>query len=202
MSTALQLPKTIPLMPLPGVVLMPHALLPLFIFEHRYREMLSDCLETHRIYAVPMMKPGVQEVTCLEEMCDVAGVGLIRACVNNPDGTSNLILQGLRRVKIRRLFEDFSYRTGEVEELRIHTESPALESASLENLRQLCEAVRDAGHPLPPVLDEQLQNDQAHPSDLADLAGSAFVKDPIRLQELLEELIVEKRIEKLLDFLR
>lgn len=198
----LQLPKIIPLMPLPGVVLMPHAMLPLFIFEERYREMVADCLQADRVYMVPQMKPGVQEVTGIADIFPIAGVGLIRACVENPDGTSNLILQGLARVRIRKLHEDRAYRTGEIEPLPSKPEIEGISIRNFEALKGLCIKVQNAGHPLPPLLEKHLNDEDADPGDLADLACSAFVKDPLHLQELLEEPVVEKRIGKLLKFLR
>ena len=58
MSSSLTLPKQLPVMPLPGAVLFPHALLPLYIFEPRYRQMLADALHSNRMFSVAMQKPG------------------------------------------------------------------------------------------------------------------------------------------------
>ncbi|MFL6597797.1 MAG: LON peptidase substrate-binding domain-containing protein, partial [Chthoniobacterales bacterium] len=49
MSSSITLPKQLPVMPLPGAVLFPHALLPLYIFEPRYRKMLEHALQRHRM---------------------------------------------------------------------------------------------------------------------------------------------------------
>ena len=54
------LPEQVPVMPLPGAVLFPHALLPLYIFEPRYREMLEHALSHHRMFAVATLKPPVR----------------------------------------------------------------------------------------------------------------------------------------------
>jgi Lon protease-like protein len=141
-------------------------------------------------------------VSGLQDIFPVAGVGLIRACVENPDGTSNLILQGLKRVRIRKLHEDFPYRTGEVEELLCDAGEQPQQARSLDALQELCQRIQEAGHPLPPLLEKHLRSDEADAGDLADLACSAFVKDPLLLQQLLEEPVVEKRIGKLLKFLQ
>ena len=44
-------------MPLPGAVLFPYALLPLYIFEPRYRKMLEQALQLHRMFCVALIKP-------------------------------------------------------------------------------------------------------------------------------------------------
>ena len=86
-------------MPLPGAVLFPHALLPLYIFEPRYRDMLDHALRHHRMFCVTLIKPSCPQWLAPEDFFHVASVGLIRACVGRGDGTSNLILQGLDRVR-------------------------------------------------------------------------------------------------------
>src|ERR1044072_3655246 len=99
MSSPVTLPAKLPVMPLPGAVLFPHALLPLYIFEPRYRDMLKHALQRHRMFCVALIKPSCPEWHAPEDFFHVAPVGLIRACVGRGDGTSNLILQGLRRVR-------------------------------------------------------------------------------------------------------
>src|SRR4030095_4347458 len=93
------LPDEIPVMPLPGAVLFPNALLPLYIFEPRYREMLEHALKRDRMFSVALIKPSCVEWHAPEDFFHLATVGLIRACVGRGDGTSNLILQGLQLVR-------------------------------------------------------------------------------------------------------
>src|SRR3989304_379585 len=93
-------------MTLPNATLFPHALLPLFIFEPRYRRMLSDALESHRMFSVAMQRPGNSP----ESPLPVAGLGLIRVCVGHKDGTSHLILQGMARVELGEVARYKPYR--------------------------------------------------------------------------------------------
>ena len=58
-----EIPSSVPVMVLPGALLFPHALLPLYIFEQRYREMLSYCLQSDRMFCVALIRPGVEEAT-------------------------------------------------------------------------------------------------------------------------------------------
>ncbi|PYI88642.1 MAG: hypothetical protein DMF03_09985 [Verrucomicrobia bacterium] len=97
------LPEQAAVMPLPGALLFPHALLPLYIFEPRYREMLDHALARERMFCVTLIKPDRLQWKSPDDFFHVATIGLIRACVGRGDGTSNLILQGLQRVH----FTDF-----------------------------------------------------------------------------------------------
>ncbi len=94
----MELPAQMGVMTLPGVTLFPQSMLPLYIFEPRYRRMLLESLETHRLICIAMRRPG-----SIREMPElVAGIGLIRASVDHENGTSHLVLQGLTRVKLGR----------------------------------------------------------------------------------------------------
>ena len=57
MDDSITLPDQVPVMPLPGALLFPHALLPLHIFEPRYQEMLEHALSEHRMFCVALVKP-------------------------------------------------------------------------------------------------------------------------------------------------
>src|SRR2546430_1072631 len=99
MDQSITLPDQVPVMPLPGALLFPNALLPLHIFEPRYQQMLEHALREHRMFSVALIKPQRNQWRTTDDFFQTAGVGLIRACVGRGDGTSNLILQGLRRVR-------------------------------------------------------------------------------------------------------
>src|ERR1041385_122674 len=98
----MKIPREVPVMTLPNATLFPQALLPLYIFEPRYRQMLADALHSNRMFSVAMQKPG----TTRETPSPVAGLGLIRVSVGHRDGTSHLILQGLAPVEFEQAVRD------------------------------------------------------------------------------------------------
>src|SRR5437868_9580931 len=106
----MEIPDEVAVMTLPNATLFPQALLPLYIFEPRYRRMLADALISHRMFIVAMQKPG----RIRETPSSVAGLGLIRVSVDNPDGTSHLILQGVTRVELAETLQYKPYRTHRV----------------------------------------------------------------------------------------
>jgi Lon protease-like protein len=109
----MDLPHEVPVMTLPNATLFPQALLPLYIFEPRYRQMLADALHARRMLAVAMRKPKATRDTPTE----IGGLGLIRVSVAHKDGTSHLILQGLTRVKLGKAVRHRPYRVHAIEPL-------------------------------------------------------------------------------------
>jgi Lon protease-like protein len=111
MEVEIQVPDEVPVMTLPNLAFFPQALLPLHIFEPRYRRMLTDVLETNRIFAVACLDTGAAAASLSSEPPHrVACIGLVRACQKNDNGTSNLLLQGLCRVSIEAIVSEEPYR--------------------------------------------------------------------------------------------
>jgi Lon protease-like protein len=95
--------ERLPIFPLYRVQLFPSSLLPLYVFEPRYREMTAACLEGGGggFMAVASLRPGFREqYEGRPPVRRTAGVGKIVAHRKNPDGTYNILLRGLGRVRI------------------------------------------------------------------------------------------------------
>lgn len=188
-------------MPLPSAVLFPHALLPLYIFEPRYRRMLEHALQKHRMFCVTLIKPSCPDWHASEDFFHLATAGLIRACVGRGDGTSNLILQGLRRVRFTGFQQEKPFpiaRIGAVESRDPTTvETEALGAKVLE----LYGSLKRDRRQLPVKLDRYL-SELRDLEMLADLIASTFVNDPLRRQRLLEERSVNQRLRSLITYLR
>jgi Lon protease-like protein len=190
------LPATLPVMVLPGVTLFPNALLPLYIFEPRYREMLEEALGAGRMLAMAM--PRNEEESDVEM---IAGAGLVRACIRNDNGTSNLILQGVCRVRFIGWDQLSPYRIARVEELRSNEgEHHDLES-KVTQLHALCARFKEQGIELPSQFEAYL-NQITNIGVITDLVASTLVADPRVRQMLLEEVEIPRRLEKLLAGLR
>ena len=201
MEASAILPEQVPVMPLPGALLFPHALLPLYIFEARYRDMLEHALSHHRMFAVALLKPQRTEWDSAADFFQIAGVGLIRACVGRDDGTSNLILQGLERVRFTGFEQEAPFPIATIERLESdYTASVETEALSAKVL-ELYAKFKGDGRQLPARVDEYL-SDLEDPEMLADLVASTFVTDALRRQRVLEELSVNQRLRLLIRYLR
>ena len=149
MDQSITLPDQVPVMPLPGALLFPHALLPLHIFEPRYQEMLEHALREHRMFAVALIKPQRSQWKSTGDFYHVAGVGLIRACVGRSDGTSNLILQGLSRARFTGFEQDAPFPIAHIEPLESETSSSVETDALGAKVIELYSKLKGAGRQLP-----------------------------------------------------
>src|SRR6185295_1712580 len=112
------LPPTIPLFPLPDVVLFPNVFLPLHIFEPRYREMVGQAIEGDRIIGMVLLRPGWEgDYEGRPEIYPVGCAGLITHADRTSDGRYNLVLRGFQKFRVRREDHSRSYRVAEIDTL-------------------------------------------------------------------------------------
>jgi Lon protease-like protein len=110
LTETIEIPDEVGVIILKECVLFPQAIMPLYIFEPRYRQMLSDTLSGDRLFAVGCLDESARSAADDEPPGKVVCVGMIRACKKNEDGTSNLILQGLNRVRVIETLSRDPYR--------------------------------------------------------------------------------------------
>ena len=211
----MNLPPEVPVMILPNATLFPQALLPLYIFEPRYRKMLSDCLETHRMFCVAMQRPGATR----ETPAPVAGLGVVRVSVEHKDATSHLILQGLARVQICETVRYKPYRKNRIELLTPSQASGSATDTLVEKLKDLLEQRVRLGLPFPfPVAPAPAPGPSqpggippaevlkylgaiSDPEQLADLVSCAVLPNAAERQTILETVEVDSRLRQLISFL-
>lgn len=195
------LPSEVPIMPLPGAVLFPNALLPLYIFEPRYRDMLEHALKHERMFSVALIKPSCAEWHAPEDFFHLATVGLIRACVGRGDGTSNLVLQGLHRVRFTNFEQETPFPVAKIDLVKTSGDTTVETEALGEKVVELYRKLKRAERKLPPKVDRYLTQ-LGDLEMLADLVASTFVDDPLRRQKMLEETSVNQRLRLLITFLQ
>jgi len=201
MSPSITLPEQLPVMPLPGAVLFPHALLPLYIFEPRYRKMLEHALQRHRMFCVTLIKPSCPDWQATEDFFHLATAGLIRACVERSDGTSNLILQGLRRVRFTSFEQEKPFPIVSIDIMESREPTTVETEALGTKVIELYGSLKHDHRQLPAKLDQYL-SELRDLEMLADLMASTFVNDPLRRQRLLEERSLNQRLRFLIRYLR
>src|ERR1700730_8033897 len=198
----MELAHHVPVMPLSGAVLFPHALLPLYIFEPRYREMLEHALNHQRMFCVTLVKPSCPDWHAPEDFFHLATVGLIRACVGRDDGTSNIVLQGLHLVRFSSFQPETPFPIAKIDIIESSNDTATVETEALgEKVLELYLKLKRAERRLPPKVDRYL----AQLGDLemlADLVASTFVEDPLRRQRMLEESSLNQRLRLLITYLQ
>lgn len=188
----------LPIFPLPDLTFFPRTMLPLHIFEARYRAMVTDCLARDKRLAVVGLKPGYEATyDGRPPVYEVTGVGRIVQWERLATGRYNLLLRGERRARIdRELPADTLYRmvaATPLEETGAEGPAvPALAGRVKARCRQILAAVGRSGAELQQSLDAL-----SDPAELGDHVASALVPIHATRQALLEELHVERRLERL-----
>jgi len=185
------------LFPLPQVALFPHAILPLHIFEPRYREMVRDCLSGDRKLAVAALEPGF-EATYHQRPAvrAVCGVGELVAHEALADGRSNILLRGFARGRIvDELPPVESYRRVRWQPIDDRLPPGFDEPRALSSLILLADQV---ALKLPSGAEtlRQLARSQAMAGPLTDVLAAALVTDSDERQSLLEEADIGARVER------
>ena len=198
MEMDITLPNEVPVMTLLNTALFPQALMPLHIYEPRYREMLRDVLASNRLFAVAGLdlKQAV-DPGCFEPPHRIATVGIVRACQKKENGTSNLLLQGLCRVGIVMIAADEPYRKIRIEALASEAGASRSENQALRvelarliglKLKLAASGGREMAEFLKTIEDPEM---------FVDIAAFSVCDDARLKQKLLETLDVHRRLELL-----
>ncbi len=202
-TSKIPLPSTLPVMVLSDCTLFPHCLLPLCIFEPRYRQMLTHALETDRMFCIGTIQRDADDRDD-DAIRSVSTAALIRACVSQPDGTSNLILQGVRRIRLGEWQQREPFRLAAIEEF---DENPAglnapqadETPASLDQIANELVSLTSANGSLSETLTHHLRTlDNA--SATADVIAHNVVGDPDLKQQILEIPRLRTRLRLLLAY--
>jgi Lon protease-like protein len=188
------------LFPLPGVVLFPHAVLPLHIFEPRYRQMTEDALSSDRLITIVQIRPPGEWKSPGEPSLEEFGcLGRIFQHERLPDGRFNFLLLGRKRVRLTREVPSGKlYRTSEVRIIEdISPEEPddSRRSELIASFRRLFEGRLD------PDLDALFETELPL-SVLTDIIAQAMGLSSSVKQSFLSEPRVARRALGLLDLLR
>jgi len=185
----------LPIFPLPNVVLFPGALLPLHIFEPRYRELVREVLGRRKLMGVVRLKPGFeQDYEGRPAVFDVCGVGSVIDSVEHADGRFDITLRGLARARIlEELPSARAFREMRLEELVDGFSDAGVTSAWQRKLTSLWAT-------LGPHLPESVRDLRAltrgaeGAGAYADRIAAALLGDPDGSQRLLAELDPSERL--------
>jgi Lon protease-like protein len=185
---------------LPDCTLFPHGGLPLFIFEPRYRKMLDEALEGDCFFAVSRL---ISAETTDPAICvaPVGTIGLVRASCEQENGTSQLLVHGVMRVRFTEWHSERDYPYASIEPMISVFEPENQAVAAMKTLRG---AVEDAVRSLPDEVQSgvfALLDRADEPALMTDIVSQQFVHDADVRQKLLEMELVGDRISVLCDYL-
>jgi Lon protease-like protein len=191
--------SALPLFPLPQTVLFPGALLPLHVFEPRYKAMVRDALESHRVLSVVL----ITDARALDAhghpaIAAIAGAGEIIDHAELPGGRYNILLRGRARVRLEERAFVPPYRAAVATLIEDEpTEVSQTDRAALiSTATAFATLVRDRDRDF----DFRLPRD-AGPSQLVDLCAHHLLLDARERQAVLETLDVSARVRRVTEAL-
>ncbi len=179
--------ERLPIFPLHRVHLFPRAMLPLYVFEPRYREMMADVLQGDGLIAIALLKPGFEkDYQGRPPVRAMAGLGKIIAHRENPDGTYNILLEGIGRVQIQQELPPLrSYREVIAQRVQDRVSGDLDQYQAIETLRslvdKLAKLIGENGATL-----RRLSAETHRLPCLVDVLSSALVRTPGLRQRLFE----------------
>jgi Lon protease-like protein len=180
----------LPIFPLPQVVLFPHTILPLHIFEPRYRALLKDCLGTYGAMAMARLT-GPSNEGDLPPIASIAGAGVIVEHEPLQDGRANILLHGRARVRLEELPFVPPYRRAratllvETHDAVTHSDKAALLACAEAFAAEIRQSSPEFSFRIPANLE---------PGVLSDYCAHHLLVDAALRQRLLEELSPAERV--------
>lgn len=192
------LPPSIPLFPLPNVVLFPNVFLPLHIFEARYREMVADALAGDRIIGMVLLRPGFEaNYEGRPPIYDIGCAGVITHSQPLADGRYDIVLRGIEKFRVTSEDHSRPFRIGHVEAMSEAV--PPDEVEPLRRQRQRLEAVLAAA--IERVRSEPRFPPSVPDEDLVNALAQYLELEIVERQALLECEGVLARCRALIDLL-
>jgi uncharacterized protein len=192
------LPATIPIFPLPNVVLFPNVFLPLHIFEPRYRDMVADALDGDRLIGMVLLRPGWEgDYEGRPPVFPIGCAGLISHHERLPDGRYNIVLRGLEKFRVEDEDDSRLYRIARITSLHeplLETERAEVRAARkrLETLLVPQPEGRAQDPKVPPAMSDE---------DLVNALAQYMELEPLEKQALLERTGLLERCRSLIELL-
>lgn len=184
--------RRLPLFPLPGVVFLPNTVVPLHVFEERYRDLVTDCLNGNHLMGIPTLQTGWEsDYDGQPPIHSVAGVGQIVEHHRFADGRYNIAVRGLGRVRIDSELseEGVQYR---IARATLLADQVGTNKRHLSQIRLLLLQIIS----IHPTLQGRLEPMIENPSpDMIDTLAHMLIQDTRRRQTYIEHDRLDQRAE-------
>ena len=192
------IPEKLPIMALPGTCLFPGGKMPLYIFESKYRDMLNDVISGNRMFCIGTLSQSDASFEGGSEILPYSTAGLLRACVMNNDGTANLIIEGVKKIKIINVENNKPYKVGEVQTLETTINDFEKIQSSTDQLKTILIAnYSDRIDPNIGMQLNQILKNLESPEDTLNFAAQNFISH----QEISQKLLSLESLDKQFDLI-
>lgn len=199
----IEIPDSLPILPVRDVVIFPYMILPLFVGRDISINAIEKAMESNKLILLVSQKDLNIEVPVIEDLYTVGTVGTILRMLKLPDGRLKILIQGLTKAIITDFEQTDPYYIGAIEKIT-DQEQPEITlevEALMRNVKELVDKSLALGKSFLPDIIVLIENIE-EPGRLADLVASNLGLKSDLAQELLEEtdpLIRLKKISEILN---
>ena len=196
------IPEILPVLPLRGgTVVFPLAVVPLLVGQERSIKLIDDVMRGDRLVALVAQTSDAQEQAGPDDLHEIGSAGVIHQLMRSPDGTVRLVIQGLERIRFGEFVQTEPYLKARVEvapeTISTGVETQGLRRAVVDLFRRLVPLVEELPNELVGAV-ESLED----PRQLAYLVASTIPLPGPTRQELLEEDVLDAKLQRLVELLQ
>jgi ATP-dependent Lon protease len=199
--TDVEIPSTLPVLPLKETVIFPQSVSPLAIGQERSIRLVDDVLEGERMLALVAVEDSSVEVPGWDDLYEIGTAAIVHKMIRVPDGTLRILVQGVGRIRLTGRSQDEPYLLGEFEAVPDEiAETPELEALTRSVQGEFSRLIS-----LVPYLPSELELAAANvdePSALSHLVASTLRLKTAEKQALLEQADVAERLRDVLRILK
>lgn len=194
-----QIPQELPILPLRGSVLFPNVILPILVGQEKTIRLVEEAVIGHRIIGVVALKTREVEDPRPEDFFPVGTAAVIAKMIKLPDGTINIMAQGLERIRLTEITHTDPYFRAAIELQPDTGERDKEVEALMVNLRRLFQQVVELSPYLPPELAILALNIEE--GALADMIASNLNLAVEEKQEILQIMEIKPRLRRVTEIL-
>jgi ATP-dependent Lon protease len=193
---AIEIPETLPVLPLKEMVVFPDSATPLAVGQERSIQLIDDVVARDRMLALVTARDPETEQPGWDDLYDVGTAAIVHKLIKVPDGTLRILVQGVERIRLEERVQDEPYLAGRFTQLPdVETESKEVEALT-RNVQMLFGRIVGLAPYLPAELELAAANVD-DPSALSHLVASTLRLKTDEKQRLLELPDVEQRLREL-----
>src|SRR6201987_812263 len=185
-----------PVLPLRGIVVFPHMIVPLFVGREKSVRALEDVMKDDKQILLVTQKNAAQDDPSTSDIFTIGTVGTVLQLLKLPDGTDKVLVEGGQRARIARFAENDSFFQAIAENTGEQQETEALARTVVSQFEQYIKLNKK----IPPEVLVSI-NQIEEPGKLADTVASHLSLKIPEKQELLETAAVSERLEKVFGYM-
>jgi len=201
-ESEVEIPTSLPILPVRDVVIFPYMILPLFVGRDISIKAIEQAMDENKLILLVSQKDVNVESPSEADLYKVGTVGTILRMLKLPDGRLKILVQGLTKAKVTEFTQSDPYYIGNIEKI-VDDQQPELTlevEAMMRNVKELVDKSLALGKSFLPDIIVLIENIE-EPGRLADLVASNLGLKAEQAQELLEETDPILRLKKISDIL-